>query len=127
MKNILLLLAAMGFVLVSTGFKTDAASAFEGEWVGEFTGIDHAVPFKVHFWRHDGALKGTITLSDGKRADMALSWVVVESTSVHFELVEPARTLAFDGILRNGLITGDLRYSNLRGTFQLAQRNLVNL
>ncbi len=126
MKSLLLFLGVIALGLMLTGFKPESNSAIEGEWIGEFTGIDHSVPFKVHFWRHDGALKGTITLSDGKPAEMPLSWVVVESTSVHFELVEPTRTLAFDGILRNGLITWELRYSNLRGTFQLAPQNLIS-
>ncbi len=127
MKSLLLFLAIIVLGLVSAGFKPGTNSAIEGDWVGEFTGVDHAVPFKVHFWQHDGMLKGTITISDGRSTESPLSWVVVESTNIHFELVEPSRTLAFDGTLRNGLITGDLHYSNLRGTFQLAPQRLVSL
>ncbi len=127
MKNLWLLLAVVGLGLLLTGFKPNSNASIEGDWIGEFTAIDNSVPFRVHFWRHDGALKGTITLSDGKCTEAPLSWVVVESTSVHFELVEPTRTLAFDGVLRNGSIIGELRYSNMRGTFQLSPQSLVNL
>jgi hypothetical protein len=50
-----------------------------------------------------------------------------ESTSVHFELVRDSGTLVFDGELKDGKISGDLLYSNLRGKFQLTPENLVSL
>jgi len=127
MKNVALLLASIGLLLMLTGFSSRTATTVEGDWIGEFTEIDHSAPFKVHFWQHDGTLKGTITLTNEGSVELPLSWVMAESTSIHFELVESSRTLVFDGVLRNGMITGDLLYSNLRGTFQLAPENLGSL
>lgn len=127
MKNIALFLAAAGLIVTLSGFTARSTTTVEGNWIGEFTELDHSVPFRVHIWQHDGGLKGTITLSSEGHTEMPLTWVMAESTSIHFELVESARTLVFDGVLQNGMITGDLRYSNLRGTFQLAPQNLANL
>lgn len=127
MKKFAFSVGIVALALLFMGFASGTSTPIEGDWIGEFTAIDHSVPIKVHFWRHDGALKGEITLRDGNSRELPLSWVMAESTSIHFELVEPSRTLVFDGVLRNGLITGDLLYANLRGTFQLTPQKVVNL
>jgi hypothetical protein len=127
MKNLARFLAVFSLFLTLSAFTTKGAASVEGNWIGEFTAVDHSVPFKVHLWQHDGGLKGTISLSDEGSKELPLSWVMADDSSIHFELVQSSRTLVFDGVLRNGMITGDLLYSNLRGSFQLAPNNLASL
>jgi len=124
MKNLSRFLVLFGLILTLSAFTARSASTVEGIWIGEYTGIDHSEPFKVHFWQHDGTLRGTISLSDAGSKELPLSWVMIEASRVHFELVRSSGTLVFDGVLRDGMISGDLLYSNLRGTFQLAPDNL---
>jgi len=127
MKNITRVVGLLALSFVLSAFKAGTSAAIDGNWIGEYTSINQSVPFRVHFWQENGVQKGAITLSDKGSKDLPLSWVVVESTRVHFELVRTSGTLVFDGVLRNGVISGDLLYSNLRGSFQLAPDDLVNL
>jgi hypothetical protein len=127
MKTLSRVLALFTLFLTLSAFTVNSYSAVEGNWFGEFTGIDQSVPFKVHFWQYDGGLKGTIHLSTEGSKELPLSWVVVEGTNIHFELVQECGTLVFDGFLKDGKISGDLICSNLRGQFQLAPERLANL
>ncbi|HEY6953430.1 MAG TPA: hypothetical protein VI758_13560 [Bacteroidota bacterium] len=119
--------AVIALFFVLSAFTPNTVSPVEGLWIGEFTSVDHSVSFKVHFWQDHDGLKGNIYLSDGGSRELPLSWVMVESTSVHFELVQNSGTLVFDGILKDGKISGDLLCSNLRGKFQLTPERLVSL
>ena len=127
MKNFTRFSAVIALFFVLSAFTTSTVSTVDGLWIGEFTAVDHSVPFKVHFWQDHDGLKGNIYLSDEGAKELPLSWVMVESTSVHFELVQNSGTLVFDGILKDGKISGDLLCSNLRGKFQLAPERLVSL
>ena len=127
MKYTTRLLLLVGLFLSLSAFSTIETTSVEGTWVGEFTSIDHSVPFKVRFWQKNNELKGTVNLPDENSKDFPLSWVLVESPSVHFELVRKSGTLVFDGELKNGKISGDLLFSGLRGKFQLSPDKLVSL
>lgn len=127
MKNITRFFASIALFLVLSGFSAMKSTAVLGNWVGEYTSVDRSVPFKVHFWQDQDGLKGSIDLADEACKDLPLSWVMCETTSIHFELVRDSGTLVFDGELKNGKISGDLLYSNLRGKFQLTPANLVSL
>jgi len=127
MKNVTRISAAIGLFLMLSAFTTRSTTTVEGNWIGEFTAIDHSVPFRVHFWQHEGGLQGTINLADEGSKELPLSWVMAENSRIHFELVRNSGTLVFDGVLRNGLITGDLLYSNMRGSFQMAPDHLASL
>jgi hypothetical protein len=111
MKNVIRFIAPIALVLVLSGF----------------TSVDRSIPFKVHFWEDQDGLKGSIELQNEGPGNLPLSWIMCESTSVHFELVRDSGTLVFDGELKDGKISGDLLYSNLRGKFQLTPENLVSL
>ncbi len=124
MKNLSRFLAVFTLFLTLSAFTTRSSSTVEGTWIGEYTGIDHSVSFKVHFWQHDGGWRGTISRSNDGSKELPLSWVMLEASRIHFELVQSSGTLVFDGVLRDGMISGDLLYSSLRGTFQLAPDNL---
>jgi hypothetical protein len=126
MKNLTRSFALVALFLTLSAFTTKNTSV-EGTWVGEFAAIDQSIPFRVHFWQENDALKGTINLPDNGSKELPLSWVVVEQSSVHFELVQDCGTLVFDGVLRDGKISGNLVCDNMRGQFQLAPANLVNL
>ena len=127
MNNITRFFASIALFLVLSGFSVMKSTAVLGNWVGEYTSVDRSVPFKVHFWQDQDELKGSIDLADEASKDLPLSWVMCETTSIHFELVRDSGTLVFDGELKNGKISGDLLYSNLRGKFQLTPANLVSL
>ncbi len=93
----------------------------------EYTSLDHSVPFKVHFWESDDGLRGTMDLSDADSKNLPLQWVIVEEKNIHFELVRETGTLVFDGELKNGKISGDLLFSNVRGKFQLTPASVATL
>jgi len=88
MKNLSRLLVVFTIFLTLSAFKTRSASTVDGSWIGEYTGIDRSVPFKVHFWQHDGGLKGSISVSNESPKELPLSWVMLEASRVHFELVQ---------------------------------------
>jgi hypothetical protein len=127
MKDLVRFVTAAALLLTLSAFSGKVKSSIEGKWVGEYTSIDRSVPFTVHFWEKNNELKGSIDLLDGSSKERPLSWIIVESSSVHFEFVQNSRTLVFDGQLKNGKISGDLLYSSLRGKFQLTSQNLVSL
>jgi hypothetical protein len=127
MKNVSRVLALFTLFLALSAFTSKSVSNVEGNWIGEFTAIDQSIPFSVHFWHENDELKGTINLSNKMSKELPLSWVVVEGQSVHFELVQDCGTLVFDGVLKEGRISGNLICSNLRGQFQLAPQRLANL
>ncbi len=127
MKNLMRLIASIALIFAFSGFSPTKTSSLVGSWIGEYTSFDRSVPIKVHFWEDQDGIKGTIELQNEGMTNLPLSWVMKESTSVHFELVRDSGTLVFDGELKDGKISGDLLYSNLRGKFQLAPENLVSL
>lgn len=126
MKNLTRFSALVALFVVLSAFTPNRVSV-EGSWIGEFTAIDQSIPIRVHFWHENDELKGTINLSDKGNKEFPLSWIVVEASTVHFELVQDCGTLVFDGILKDGKISGNLLCSNFRGQFQLAPANLANL
>ncbi len=127
MKNMIRFAALAAILLLLSGFNTPKTTSILGTWLGEYTSLDHSVPFKVHFWEDQDGLKGTIDFSDENSKNLPLRWVMSETTSIHFELVRESGTLVFDGELKNGKISGDLLFSNVRGKFQLTPANLVSL
>ena len=127
MKNMLRFIASIALILVLSGFNSMKTTSVLGTWIGEYTSLERSVPFKVHFWKDQDRMKGSIELQNEGTSSLPLSWVMVESTDVHFELVRETGTLVFDGKLKDGKILGDLLYSNLRGKFQLSPENLVSL
>ncbi len=127
MKTVLRFVASAALIVVLSGFGPTKTTTVLGTWIGEYTSLDRSVPIKVHFWEDQDGLKGTIELENEGTARQALSWVMTESTCVHFELVQESGTLVFDGELKDGKISGDLLYANLRGKFQLTPENIVSL
>jgi hypothetical protein len=127
MKNMTRIIASIALIFILSGFSSMKTSSVLGLWVGEYTSLDRSVPVKVHFWQDEDGLKGAIEVQSEGTTNHPLSWVMCESTCVHFELVRDSGTLVFDGELKDGKISGDLLYSNLRGKFQLAPENLVSL
>lgn len=127
MKNVARFIAPIALILTLSGFSSVKTTSVLGLWIGEYTSFDRSVPFKVRFWEDQDGLKGAVELQNEGSANLPLSWVMCESTSVHFELVRDSGTLVFDGELKDGRIAGDLLYSNLRGKFQLTPENLVSL
>ena len=127
MNYIARFLAAAVVVLGLSGFSTYPKMSVEGTWRGEYTSLDHSVPIRVHFWQEDEELKGTIVLPGEGNTELSLSWIILEPSSVHFELVRDSGTLVFDGKLEEDRISGDLLYSGLRGKFYLASEAIVSM
>jgi len=127
MKYLSRVLMLCTLVLTLSAFTTKNEASVEGNWIGEFTSINHSVSFKVHFWQRDGELNGTIDLGNKGSKELPLSWVMADSSRIHFELVQSSGTLVFDGVLQNGMIKGDLIYANLRGSFQLTPDSMASL
>lgn len=127
MNNISRFLAATVVLLGLSGFSANPRMSVEGTWIGEYTSLDHSVPIRVRFWQEDEELKGTIVLPGEGTAELPLSWIILEPSSFHFELVRDSGTLVFDGKLEEGRISGDLLYSSLRGKFYLAPEAIVNM
>jgi len=127
MNHIARFLAATVVILGLSGFSTHPKMSVEGTWIGEYTSLDHSVPIRVHFWQEDEELKGTIVLPGEGNTELPLSWIILEPSSFHFELVRDSGTLVFDGKLEEGKISGDLLYSSLRGKFHLASEAIVSM
>ena len=103
----------------TTAFLPSPRSPIEGTWMGEFKNGATILTIQVHFWTEDGETKGTIDIPQESVVRVPLEWIIVDSTSVHFELVRDNGTRVFEGELKNGRIVGDYLTSGNRGSFYL--------
>ncbi len=115
------LLKGMGIVLLmtTTAFSFLPKSPLEGSWTGEFKHGDAILTIQVRFWTEDGQVKGTIDIPQQGITQAALDWIILEDTSIHFELVKENGICVFDGELKGGRIIGECLSSSNRGAFYL--------
>lgn len=106
-------------LLTTTAFSIPPASPLNGSWTGEFKNGSAILTIQVHFWVEDGQIRGTIDIPRQGVSQAPLDWIIVDSTSIHFELVKENGTCVFDGELKNGRIVGDCLTPANRGSFYL--------
>jgi hypothetical protein len=121
MKNVLPVFFLIAFFAVTTGLKPSTGSQLNGNWSGEFMGTTKTVPFQTHFWTENGEIKGTIDFPQENLYGLELSWIIVESASVHFEVVKNSETLAFQGRLVANKLFGEFSTKTGRGIFDLSR------
>src|SRR5574341_2229287 len=111
-------LLAVLFLWLS-GFSSSPKTTLEGSWIGEFKNGTETRSFVVHFVKDDGQLTGVIDIPKEGVYGMALDWIMIDSSSVHFELVRDCGTCVFDGQLRSGRVVGDYLTTANKGTFYM--------
>lgn len=121
MKKIGFIILVIALFAVATGFKPMTASQLNGNWSGEFLGTTKSVPFQIHFWTESGEVKGTIDFPQENLYGLELSWIIVESPSVHFEVVKNSEILAFQGRLIENKLIGEFSTKTGRGIFDLSR------
>jgi hypothetical protein len=121
MRKVSFVFLLVAIFAITTGLKPAAESQLNGNWSGEFLGTTRAVPFQIHFWTENGDVKGTIDFPQEKLYGLELSWIIVESQSVHFEVVKDAETLAFQGRLIENKLFGEFSTKTGRGIFDLSR------
>ncbi len=124
MKKALFILAPFVLFLCITAFTSSSwsrQSPLDGSWTGEFTGNAGAEPFETHFWSEIDELKGTIDFPQEKAFGLELSWIIIESSAIHFEVTRNSRTLVFEGKLINNKLIGEFKEKNEHGTFDLTR------
>ena len=80
------ILTALLFIL-TTAFAPNPPSTLEGKWLGDFKVNAKQVFFQARFWNENGEIKGSIDLPQEGAAGLELSWIIVDSNSIHFEVV----------------------------------------
>ena len=121
MKNVRILIGmAIFFIAATIGLK-GAVQPLEGKWTGEFKGTAGTVPFCVHFWMENDEMMGTIDFPAENLIGLKLSWIMIDSTAVHFEVVKGAQTLAFNGTLISNQLAGEFTTKSARGVFGLSR------
>jgi hypothetical protein len=121
MKKVSLPFLLVAVFAITTGLKPSGAPQLNGNWSGEFLGTTKTVPFQTHFWTENGEIKGTVDFPQEKLYGLELSWIIVESQSVHFEVVKNSETLAFQGKLIENKLFGEFSTKTGRGTFDLSR------
>lgn len=121
MKNLLSVFMLAVLFVFTTAFALSKRSQLEGNWSGEFMGTAKAAQFQTHFWTENGEVKGTIDFPQENIFGLELSWIIVESPTVHFEVVKNSETLAFDGRLIENKLFGEFSTKTGRGIFDLSR------
>ncbi len=121
MRKAFYFLLVIAVFAVTTGLKPSVESQLYGNWSGEFLGTSNAVPFQIHFWAENGEIKGTIDFPQEDLYGLELSWIILESQSVHFEVVKNSETLAFQGKLIENKLFGEFSTKTGRGIFDLSR------
>ncbi len=121
MRKVFFSLLVIAIFAATTGLKPSGASQLNGNWGGEFLGTTNTVPFQIHFWTENGEIKGTIDFPQENLYGLELSWIILESQSVHFEVVKNSETLAFQGKLIENKLIGEFSTKTGRGLFDLSR------
>lgn len=118
MKRVIVWGVLAGLVLLLSGFSVSPISPVEGSWTGEFKSGSATLAFQVHFRAEEGVLVGTVDIPKEHIYGAPLDWIMVDSSSVHFELVRDGTSSVFDGELKNGRIVGEC-FTASKGSFYL--------
>ncbi|HTP79097.1 MAG TPA: hypothetical protein VMM57_01695 [Bacteroidota bacterium] len=112
-------------VLIALGFHAKQALSLEGRWFGQYEVASSTVDFEVRFWNDGDRVKGTIDIPHEGIFDAQLAWIMVDSTSIHFELVEKNGSRAFDGQLSENHLAGNYVDDLAEGSFSMSRGGLV--
>ena len=125
MKKLLFVVLSAAFVLGLSSFAYSPRLAITGSWIGQFQANVTDGSIRANFWTEDGEIKGTIDIPSEGVYNVPLSWIIVDSNYVHFELVRDDKTLVFDGHSTGGMISGTCSCRAQRGSFRLMKETLV--
>lgn len=110
----------------SLAFGYQSPSPVDGAWVGEFRTENGQVAITVNFWTENDVLRGRIDIPREGVSNSPLSWIMLETNNLHFELVRDSGTLVFDGTLSRGKISGDFINPKTPGSFELVRQSIVH-
>lgn len=125
MKKLMLVVLASAFVFGLSSFAFSPRLSIAGSWIGQFQASTTDGTVRVNFWTEEGEIKGTIDIPSEGVFDVPLSWIIVDSNYVHFELVREDQALVFDGHSTGGMISGTCSCKAERGSFRLMKETLV--
>ena len=125
MKKALTLSGLVFLFFVLTAFTTGNVSPLEGKWVGEFKGTAGSVQVQTRFWMENDELVGTMDFPEENLYDLKLSFIIIEASSVHFEVVKNNEALAFEGKLMSNQLVGEFSTKTGKGIFGFSrEKNL---
>ena len=118
------------FILFS-GFGASSASAqssIEGDWIGTLTSGSYWTFIKVRFENKDKKYEVKFDVPEERIKNLSLKQLRLNPSSIYFEAQpdgDPGAWI-FDGKLGNKSISGDFKYLDEKGFFQLVRRAPVN-
>jgi hypothetical protein len=122
MKKALTLSGLVFLFFVMTAFTPGNVSPLEGKWVGEFSGTAGSIPVQTRFWMENDELVGTMDFPQENLYGVKLSWIIIEASVVHFEVVKNNETLAFEGNLMSNQLAGQFCTKTGKGVFDLSRQ-----
>ncbi len=117
MKKAITLSGLVFLFFLLTAFTTNNISPLEGKWVGEFKGTAGTVQVQTRFWTENDELVGTMDFPGENLYDLKMSFIIIEASSVHFEVVKNNEALAFEGKLISNQIVGEFSTKTGKGVF----------
>ena len=126
MKRVVVSGVLAGLVVLLSGFSFNPQSPVEGSWTGEFKSGSATFAFQVHFRTEEDVLAGTIDIPKEHIYGVELDWIIIDSSSVHFELVRNGKSCVFDGELKYGRIVGEC-FTAGKGSFYLISDGIAAL
>lgn len=121
--KIFVIINFLGLLLVSvwipSAYSTYIQESLDGTWVGEYQVQGKRVYINAGFKKDKEEIRAVLVapLEDGAR--QPLTRVNLQSSHVHFELTKNSETLLFDGVLKDNIISGNVKQNEVSGTFQL--------
>jgi len=112
--------------MVASGFREKPEASLDGRWFGEYQVQSGNVDFEVRFWTEEGQLKGSIDIPHEGIFEAELAWIMIDSTSIHFELVSGGTTRVFDGQMRENQLQGLYLNNQEKGSFSMSRGGLVS-
>jgi hypothetical protein len=119
MKEVFRIIVLTAVFIITSAFTSSKLSPIDGQWSGEFKGNAGTLPFQTRFWTENGEIKGTIDFPSVKVYRKEISWILIETDIVHFEVPNDSEVLVFEGILTDNKLIGEFKAKTDRGTFNL--------
>ena len=127
-KRIVVTLFALALGVFATARSLQIDPPVQGAWIGQYMTESGWTAVSVRLWKDGDELKGTINIPSEGVIEAPLSWVMLESNDLHFELVRDSGTLVFDGRLEadRGSVSGTFSLPMYEGRFLLTRAAMAH-
>lgn len=120
MKRAVILVCLLVVPLVLFGAQPPAGH-FAGNWQGAISVMGQELNIIVHFEMKAGALGGTIDIPQQNAVGLPLINIRTDGDKIHFELVAGPTVAVFDGVLKDGIVSGDFQQATVKATFRMSR------